>query len=515
MKEKEISLLEVFFEVLLHWRGVVASMLIGAVLLGGFSFAQSYYTWKTQQDRVEKAKEQLELMMQNVTEEQTDVQVQNEQNEQLIEMTLEWLEKRVTYEQRSNVNYAMLYDRMYLDKKEYIDESILMQMNPNSVQKSEITFLVTSDEMENSYSIEKVYEDIVCSGELYEAISSEMNMETSILGEIISLEKESTDMHVGTNILRLEIVHYERESCQKISQLVIDYLMKKSEMLEFELGKHDLSVLTRSLVSVADTNIMTYQSECLTDLWVIEERMNGTKAAFSDVEWQYYDFLVNGELTDLSMSRGETDTSTEMSLDEIISNGVTVYPSISVKYVVLGAILFAFIYAIVIFVLYVINARVRITDKLQELYSIPQLGTIAKNEKSTKFLGFIDDGIIYLRDYNKRKFTKEEAQNLAEVAVKIAAEKGSLNTVYLIGCDLKEQTIVVCEQIKTYLNEDNIHVEILNNVLYNVQAMSILQAAQGVVLVERAGSTLYAEIAQELELLKRLDIKVLGGIIVE
>lgn len=37
----------------------------------------------------------------------------------------------------------------------------------------------------------------------------------------------------------------------------------------------------------------------------------------------------------------------------------------------------------------------------------------------------------------------------------------------------------------------------------------------GVVMVEKAGSTLYNEVANELALLKRQDITVLGGIIVE
>ena len=46
-------------------------------------------------------------------------------------------------------------------------------------------------------------------------------------------------------------------------------------------------------------------------------------------------------------------------------------------------------------------------------------------------------------------------------------------------------------------------------------AMEKVSAAQGAVLVEKAGSTLYNEIVAELELLKRQEIPVLGGITVE
>lgn len=42
-----------------------------------------------------------------------------------------------------------------------------------------------------------------------------------------------------------------------------------------------------------------------------------------------------------------------------------------------------------------------------------------------------------------------------------------------------------------------------------------MDAMQGAVLVEKVGSTLYNEVAGELELLKRQGITVLGGIIVE
>ena len=51
--------------------------------------------------------------------------------------------------------------------------------------------------------------------------------------------------------------------------------------------------------------------------------------------------------------------------------------------------------------------------------------------------------------------------------------------------------------------------------LYNAESMEKVDGMTGIVLVEKAGSTLYSEIASELALLKRQGIEVLGGIIVE
>lgn len=84
-----------------------------------------------------------------------------------------------------------------------------------------------------------------------------------------------------------------------------------------------------------------------------------------------------------------------------------------------------------------------------------------------------------------------------------------------MGCNLSAGAGNVCEKLKVALEKAGIDVIVLDNVLYNAESMEKMDAVTGVVLVEKAGSTLYNEIANELALLKRQDITVLGGIVVE
>lgn len=72
-----------------------------------------------------------------------------------------------------------------------------------------------------------------------------------------------------------------------------------------------------------------------------------------------------------------------------------------------------------------------------------------------------------------------------------------------------------CEQIRESLSAEGVSVQILSNVLYDAEVMEALSEAQGAVLVETAGSTLYEEVVRELQLLNRQNITVLGGIVVE
>lgn len=174
----------------------------------------------------------------------------------------------------------------------------------------------------------------------------------------------------------------------------------------------------------------------------------------------------------------------------------------------------AFIYAFILFMIYIFNTKIRATDSLQELYDIPQLGMVPSEENDKKVFGFIDKWIISLRNHNKRQFTSEEALELASVAAKMAAGKETLHELSLMGSGLKEHSFDICEKIKERLKKDGIQVNILNNVLYDAQMMGELEKAKGVILVESANITLYNEIFEELELLKRQGIKVLGGILV-
>lgn len=158
------------------------------------------------------------------------------------------------------------------------------------------------------------------------------------------------------------------------------------------------------------------------------------------------------------------------------------------------------------------NSRIRVNDGLQDLYGIPQIGVVVKDSKKKLFL---DRWVNGLRHYGKREFTAEQSMELAFAAIKIAAAKNGQNNICLMGCNLEAGADKVCEGLKAALEKEGLSVTILNNVLYDAEAMEKVSAAQGAVLVEKAGSTLYNEIVAELELLKRLEIPVLGGITVE
>lgn len=500
MKEREISLVNLLVEILLRWRIIVLWMLVGGLVFGGLSYVKSYRSVQAQRAQREEAQKQLD---------------EKKTQEDLGDIDRKWLEEQLTETQIANVNSVVYYEKLYSDKMTYVKESVLMNIDPNAVPKAQLTFLIKAENTQQEYDIQKVYEDLAGSGSLFDWVAEQSGISTASLNEIVTLEKSSYSLLEGSNILRMAVVHNDQKVCQEIAGYIAEYIVGQRETLAPVLGEHDIIVLDQSVSVVSDTNLLTQQRNYYTDLLNLQSVPVKAKEAFSDEEWDYYNFITTGNIAGDGDDEGNEEENSGSESSILLKGQEIPEPGISMKYVIIGIILAAFLYTLVICMRYILSNKLKTGDDLQSLFDIPQLGRITKKESPKKIFASVDGWIQSLRDRNTRKFTTEEALNLAAVAVKIAVKKEGLKNVYLIGCNMKDGAENICEQIKEILKNEDMTIYVLDNVLYNAEALEKLSGAEGVALVESAGSTLYGEINNELELLRRQGIMVLGGIVVE
>ena len=518
MQEKEINLVDLMFEVLLRWRVIVVVMVIGAVVLGSFGYSRSRQAYQEQSAKVASLEQRLQELREQKAQAEAAGEVTDEEYPEK-----KWLEEQLTEAQMVNVNNVITAEQYYQTRLAYSKETLILKMDPMAVPRAELTFLITSNNLENTYNIQKVYEDLLTSGEMLKTLAnSQKKLTAEQVNELIYLEKTSYSLQQGSNIIRMAVLHTDIDSCKALAQAVVDFLTEQHHRMAEELGNHEISLLNQSLTTVFSMDILSQQQTITNDIAAREASIRGSKDAFSQIEWQYYNYLTTG------VAKGNPDMVKEQEEEispevleeentittELTSMGSVAKPGISVKYIILGMILAAFLYVAVIFVRFIMNNRLRDTDDIQAIYQLPLLGQVTTGEEKKKFLGFVDKWLLSLRDRNKRQFTSQEEIRLAAVGVKISAKKNALEQVYLIGCGLAEEAFKVCEQLKEILGKEGLEVQILNNVLYDAESMEELARAKGVVLVETAGKTLYAEVLRELELLDRQGIKRLGGIIV-
>ena len=481
MEEREIDLLDMITDILSHWRGLLAALIVGAVLMGGFSYVKSY---------------------------------QNAQNVD----SLEQLEGMLPMQELQAVQVLLEQEKAYARQKSYLDHSVSMQLDPEQIAQRDLIYNIKMEDPEQGCLLTQLYVDLINSTAMYQWIEEKTGIAANVAGELVYTDAEQTgavtDIVKSNEKVRVQylqesadtvknnmkiIVRYTQESdCDQLAEAVKEYMTEQQKALEQKVGTHQLILISDI---GADTNLRNNQRNNVNDLADLSSEIGKAKEDFTDEQWEYYNLLVRKE-----------NEAVEAEPEDATVEQLTISHSISKKYVLLGAVLFAFVYVGILFLRYIFNSKIRVSDELQSLYHIPQVGTIVK-DSGKKFI--VDKWVDDLRHYGKRKFSAEQSVELAFAAVKIAAVKNGLNNICLMGCNLSAGADAACESLKAALEKEGITVTVLDNLLYNAEVMEKVETMAGVVLVEKAGSTLYNEIASELALLKRQEITVLGGIIVE
>lgn len=486
MEEREIDLIDMIADILSHWRGLFVSLVLGAVLLGAFSYVQSYRN-------AEEVKNTEQVIQNEVAREDKLAQLDNVLNEA----------------QKVAVSLVIDDEKEYALRQQYAELSVLMQMDAYNVPRKELVYKLQVEDMGQSYMLGIVYEDLVNNVSLYQWVEEQTGISATAVRELIGVDAKSTEVVLngaqettfGNDSMKIVITHADEKECEKLSKAVKSYLEKQHELLAQELGAHELVLLSESSGVIMDTGVLDKQINYENTRLNLLNNIAKAKDAFTEEQQLYYQLLTQPEM----------EVVVEKNVQVQAVPVADVKPSVSMKYILIGAILFAFAYAGILFVMYILNGKLRASDEVQTLYHISQLGLIVKENKKQFFL---DKWIEAFRNHGKRSFTREQSLELAATAVKISAVKNELNSICLMGCDLKAGADVVCDSLKAALERDNIAVTVLDNVLYDAAAMEKLEHVKGVVLVEKAGSTMYQEVIGELELAARQGIKVLGGIVV-
>lgn len=479
MAEREINLIHLLVKVLLKWRSILIWMLIGGILMGGLSYVRSYQRQKTQSAQLE----------------------QQEQNED------EYFHEQLTEMQISNVNTVLGYESFMETRESYLQESIRMQINALNEPRAELTFQVFAEDPETACRIEQIYEAAVEGGlSQWLADEEQGGNSAAAMSELVILETNATIIQ-GRDSFNIIINHISVEECLKLAEKVDEYIQDQNSQLIKKLGDHEIRMVNQTFSFVMDTSLLDDQRSIQNDIMTWNSNMAKLKDAFSDVEWQYYDYL---KADDVQQDSGKDQTDSAVSESAMVMS-----PSVSLKYVLLGMVLFAFIYAFYVFLICILNGKLQIIDDVNTMYGVPELGVIPEDKSSKKIFAFVDNWILKIRDWNKRKFAPEKAIGLAAAAVKIAAKKEGLEEICCIGCDMQAHALKVADAIHTALKEENISMRVINNILYDQEAMEQLLSARGAFLLEKAEGTLYNEVENELEILRRQDIKVLGIIVIE
>ncbi len=480
MEEREIDLVDLFVEIVKHWRGVLVWMIVGALALGAFGYVKSVLDIKALRLEAEE-----EYPGEEITE------------HMLLDMKVT---KPLKEFEATAVRITIEDEKELASRKLYGDISVVLDMDPYNIPRVELVYELSLNNPEENHMLVNMYQDVMTSSGLFQWIEEKTGIPAIAARELIGISARSNKDYldeynkliVGKDSMKIHVIHVDEETCKKLADAVKSYLDKIYEEMINYMGDHEIILISETIGHVMDMGILDKQVGYTDSLLGMESAIEKAKDAFTDDQMFYYNYLTGEEEVEVNLE-----------------------PDLSLKMMILGAIVFAFLYAAIWMVAYVMSGKVRACDSLQSMYQIASFGVVAAEAKKGKKLNFIDATIEKIHNRGKKALSFEESLELASTNVKLAATKQELKEVCLLGCDLEAGADKVCGKIKDTLDKEQIKVSVMNNVLSDAEAMEQLQNVKAAVLVEKAGSSSYRDIEEEIKLLKRQDITILGGIIVE
>lgn len=352
-------------------------------------------------------------------------------------------------------------------QEEYWVNSILMQIDYHNVAKASASiFILPQDDL--GATALAAYETLVNDRSFLQSIAENMETQVAYLDELITVNYDER------NILSIAVVHDNETDAEVILDEILSFIESEYNSVEKIAGKHSIKILSRYVATEIDDEILNKQ--------IIEKN--------AMTEWQTALKSANSELNALQTPAEQSEPSVLFS---------------ALKGVILGALLGAFLAAVYFACLYLFGNKVFSAEEIHNRLGIIPMGSIVL--KSQK--GRVSKVIRKLEG----RICENSDDNLAMIAERIYVYAGEGSAVLLTGTTSEDDLKAVLNMLKGKMSE--IQIESFGNILEKAENLRKMRSSENVVLVETCGKSSYKDIAQEIELIKESNKKLVGCIVIE
>ena len=358
-------------------------------------------------------------------------------------------------------------------QKEYLQDSLLMQLDPYHVWTDAVVVKIVSDEPDfHAQQFRELYKNELLNGDYLQDLAKERESDSAYISELISADRIDRVYGINTNnsgmllpveeqndsdtttVLSITAYGRNREEAQELMDVVIEELQAVHEECEKTIP-HEIRIVSRACAENVDTNLRQRQRDTLTYT--------------QNLTFQMKDNVDKSALL-------------EKPAEVAKPAGTGVSKKSLLKYGLIGFAIGVFLMGLWYALRYVFN------DKLVDYKGIEQKGLMLKE------LGSVSDQGIAMAAANIRNF---------------AGEKKRL---FLTGMATQDQFDQVCGSLREYLSE----YELVDarDVIHDPKSRELLLSCDAAVLIEQKGETRYSNMKDEAIFLFNAGKEIIGVVIV-
>ena len=498
-EEKEIDLIDLLIEIMLHWRGLIVAFLIGGILLGGYSYYKSYKAHNSAVAAADSAKSDA-AKSEGMSDEEKLAQLKQQE---------EQLEKNAKATSLGNVESAILYTDQIAQLKDYLDSSILMKADLNNLPTGYITIQIIADGGRDN--LRQAYESIVTSAELIEQIKTNLGY-GSEAGELIQIDESNVKITSSRSVsstvvndtddtsIKVSCYAASVEDCRKLTDIVSEFVLSKSRELQTKLGYHEVVIVDSSVTTMANSYLSQIKLDKQSQLITAETAVGKLIDAFTADEKNLFDlkekiYKLNRQI--------EISKAAEISIPAV---------GISKKKILIGVVLGVFLYAGIICVAYIFSQKIKDSDEFTVTFGTAQLGKLYGKREFKGFGKAIDKWLYSFKNRGRKAVEADEAESIIAANTALSAAKANIKKLGIICADGVEEDGGLLKKLKEAAKKENIEATVLSKLLSSKEEAYSTKDLDAVVLVAVAGKSRYSEVWDAMEVVDNQKIDILGGI---
>lgn len=492
-EEVQIDIVNLFHYILKKWRIVVIAMLVLGVV------ADLYYV-------KESSSNAAAVESQTIEEESIETQIRNVK-ENLTEDEMQQVDRVYTM-------YAYNEDS-YQENAEYLDSSLLMQLNPEEIPTVLLSYQISRNISEEEIrNIMTMYEstllDETSCADIVDVIGKKYK--NTAVKELVSITDNVNNnsvilQNVESGVLNIRIYALEEKQCEKIADVIKKRMQAYTEQLQQVFGEFSVQNISEQYYLSSDSTVSTQKMNVVSAMNSAYSYMNNVTNVFTEDQLTYFNLLTKP--LDESMNQEERDTAEQNVADTAVKMNY-----FSTKYVLVGVIAGAFLVALWYACVYIITQTVKDTDDLKVVTGLPIFGTVLSNGELDK-RNKVDKWIDSLFSRGKKK--EDDAVLLERVCheIELHAKKNEVKNILVTSSADTEDIALIMDKVQQKLTELGVAVVKSDSIASDsIEALEQLQKADGVVFVEQLMKSSREDIRKETELCSRYQVEMLGNVAV-
>lgn len=491
-EEVQIDLMTLLHYILRKWRSIIVVMLIVAVAANLYSVKKSM----SEAAAVSTAEEvDIEKQIENAKEELTADEL--EQVERVYSM----------YEYNS---------QLYQENKEYLEKSVLMQLNPNEIPTVMLNYQFKKDQADEELSnIFTMYENALldedtCTaiiqvfGEEYANTSvreliSVTDTENGQNSDIIKLQKDK-----NSGILSIQIYAGSEEQCEQVAEIVKKRVLEYTEQLQQIFGNYTVNAISEQYYISSDSDLNMQKSDVVNVVNEVCTVIKNITSGLSEKQIGYFNLLTK-DCEDQTLVKEDTQETANMTAN---------VQYISMKYVLIGLLAGMFLAVCWYAVIYIMTQTVKDVDEMKIITNLPVFGTVLRSNENGK-RNIVDRWIDSWFVHDKKSENNELL--LTRISHEVAMLAGQKDKkCLLIACSGNDQNVKKqADSLVEKLRELGMNVTSTASLVSdNTEVLKQLESADSAVFVEQLMKAERNQIREAVELCRRCRVEVLGSVIV-